>query len=92
MKNMLRTVLRAIKSKVSSVQANLQYEAQRKATDAMVADLDAIVANMKRAREDVELRAQARCSTSPEVGGKPANAQIDGARDNHSSTPWHAAR
>ena len=92
MKDMLRTVLRAIKSKVSSAQANLQYEAQRKATDAMVADLDAIVANMKRAREDVEHERRRDAARHLKSAVSLANAQVDGARGNHGSTPRHAAR
>ena len=51
MGNMLRSVLRAI----SAAWAKRQHDAQRdKAEDQMVADLEAIVANMKRRREQVE--------------------------------------
>ena len=51
MGNMLRSVLRAI----SPAWAKRQHDAQRdKVADKMVADLEAIVANMKRAREPVE--------------------------------------
>ena len=51
MGNMLRSVLRAI----SAAWAKRRHDAQRdKAEDKMVADLEAIVANMKRAREQVD--------------------------------------
>ena len=51
MRDMLRTVLRAI----SAAWAKRQHDALRdKIEDKMVADLEAIVTNMKRAREHVE--------------------------------------
>ena len=51
MRDILRTVLRAI----SAAWAKRRHDAQRdKIEDKMVADLEAIVANMKRSREQVE--------------------------------------
>ena len=50
MMDTLRTTLRVLTAAV----LKREYDAQCRATDTMVADLDAIVANMKRAREPVE--------------------------------------
>jgi hypothetical protein len=50
MMDTLRTTLRVL----TSALLKREYDAQCRATDKMVADLDAIVANMKRAREDDE--------------------------------------
>ena len=48
MMDTLRTTLRVL----TAALLKREHDAQRRATDKMVADLDAIVANMKRARED----------------------------------------
>jgi hypothetical protein len=51
---LLRTLMRKIASARAQRKLEAQhreYEAQRKVADQMVADLDAIVENMKRARE-----------------------------------------
>ena len=50
MMDMLRTTLRVL----TSALLKREHDALCRATDKMVADLDAIVANMKRAREDDE--------------------------------------
>ena len=50
MMDTLRTKLRVF----TAALLKRQHDAQCRATDGMVADLDAIVANMKRAREDDE--------------------------------------
>ena len=50
MMDTLRTTLRVF----TAALLKRQHDAQCRATDGMVADLDAIVANMKRAREDDE--------------------------------------
>jgi hypothetical protein len=50
MMDTLRTTLRVL----TAALLKREYDAQCRATDKMVADLDAIVANMKRAREDDE--------------------------------------
>ena len=51
MTNMVRTILR----KISAAWAKRRHDAQRdKIEDKMVADLEAILANMKRARGPVE--------------------------------------
>ena len=50
MMDTLRTTLRVL----TAALLKREHDAQRRATDKMVADLDAIVANMKRAREDDE--------------------------------------
>ena len=48
MRDTLRTALHAI------VATNKRYDAQRKTTDAMVAELNAILADLKRARQGIE--------------------------------------
>ena len=48
MRDTLRTALHAI------VATNERYDAQRKTTDAMVAELNAILADLKRARQGIE--------------------------------------
>ena len=50
MMDTLRTTLRVL----TAALLKRRYDEQCRATDKMVADLDAIVANMKRAREDDE--------------------------------------
>ena len=51
----MRDILRAVLLAISAAWAKRRHDAQRdKIEDKMVADLDAIVANMKRAREHVE--------------------------------------
>ena len=51
----MRDILRAVLLAISAAWAKRRHDAQRdKIEDKMVADLDAIVANMKRAREQVE--------------------------------------
>ena len=51
----MRDILRAVLLAISAAWAKRQHDALRdKIEDKMVADLDAIVANMKRAREQVE--------------------------------------
>ena len=57
MMDTLRTTLRVF----TAALLKRQHDAQCRATDGMVADLDAIVANMKRAREHDE-RSEARRS------------------------------
>jgi hypothetical protein len=57
MMDTLRTTLRVF----TAALLKRQHDAQCRATDGMVADLDDIVANMKRAREDDE-RSEARRS------------------------------
>ena len=48
MRDTLRTALHAI------VATNERYDAQRKTTDAMVAELNAILVDLKRARQGIE--------------------------------------
>ena len=47
MMSLVRTVL----EKIAYAREKRKYDEQRKITDTMVADLDAIIANMKRARD-----------------------------------------
>jgi hypothetical protein len=50
MMHLVRTVLH----KIAAAREKRQYDAQRRVTDAMVAELEAITADLKRAREAVE--------------------------------------
>ena len=54
------------------------------------ADLDAIVANMKREREDADAIADA--ARRLKLAVSLANAQVDGVRGDHRATSRHAAR